>query len=157
MKKVLFVCTHNSARSQIAEELLKKYSNNTFYVSSCGYEPENINPLVVKLLKSQENIDISKKQPKSVFELFRSGKTFNYVISLWEEEGEEKCPVFPGVNYRLYWNFKNPKNFNGNEEIKIKKLNEIKEDIKAHIFKFIEVTNQENEKVNMPRSWRGGI
>lgn len=103
MIKVLFVCIHNSARSQMAEELLRKYGGENFSVQSAGLEPGIVNPLAVEILK-EEGIDIKGKQTQSVFELFKDGKLFHYVVTVCDEAiandvlfSQVKRVVFIGV------------------------------------------------------------
>ena len=137
MKKVLFVCIHNSARSQMAEELLRKYGGEIFIPESAGLEPGELNPIVVKLLKEDENIDISKKKTKSVFDLFKEGKTYNYVITVCDEGSSQRCPMFPGVNNRINWSFADPSSFTGTQEEKLEQTRAVKQTIKNHILEFI--------------------
>jgi arsenate reductase len=78
--KILFICEHNSGRSQIGEGYLKKFAGDHFQIESAGLEPaEQVNPLVVEVMK-EEGIDLSDKKPQSVFELFKAGKLYDHVI-----------------------------------------------------------------------------
>jgi arsenate reductase (thioredoxin) len=115
--KVLFVCVHNSARSQIAEELLRYKSGGNIYVESAGLEPGDLNPIVVDVLKIL-GIDISEKQTKSVIDLFKQGTRFNYVITVCDEAKGEKCPIFPGALKHLHWSIPDPSTFQGSYEEK---------------------------------------
>jgi len=137
LKKVLFVCIHNSARSQMAEELLRKHAGDKFIAESAGLEPGILNPIVVKLLKEDEEIDISEKETKSAFDLFKEGKTYNYVITVCDEEASEGCPMFPGVNNKINWSFTDPSSFTGSEEEKLKQTRAVKQTIESHILEFI--------------------
>jgi hypothetical protein len=77
--KILFICQHNSGRSQIAEAYLKKYVGDQFQIESAGMEPaERVNPLVVEVMK-EEGFDLSDKKPQSVFELFKEGRLYDHV------------------------------------------------------------------------------
>lgn len=96
MPKVLFVCTHNSARSQMAEAYLKKFGGNRFEVESAGIEPGKLNPYVVRAL-AEEGIDIAGKQTQSAFDLLRKGRYYNFVIAVCSKEAAERCPIFPGT------------------------------------------------------------
>jgi arsenate reductase (thioredoxin) len=138
MKKVLFVCIHNSARSQMAEELLRKYGGDIFETESAGLEPGTLNSTVVELLKKDENIDISSKKTQSVFDLFKNGKTYNYVITVCDAEASQKCPLFPGITNKINWSFDDPSQFTGSNEEKLNATREIKETIKKHILDFID-------------------
>lgn len=135
-KKVLFVCTHNSARSQMAEGFLKHLAGDEYEVISAGIETSEVNPLAVESMK-QVGVDISNSMPKSVFKEYQAGKTFHYVITLCDEEQADKCPVFPGQTVRLYWNFRDPVTFYGKENEKMEQMVRIRDDIKAGVEAFI--------------------
>lgn len=139
MVKVLFVCIHNSARSQIAEALLNKYGGDKFSAQSAGLEPGVLNPLTVEVLK-EEGIDITGKQTKSVFDFFKEGKLFNYVVTVCDEGNSERCPIFPGQTSRIHWSFKDPSGFTGSDEEKLEQTKAVKEEIKAAVLAFIEMT-----------------
>lgn len=128
-KKVLFVCIHNSARSQMAEELLRKLAGDRFEVESAGLEPGKLNPIVVEALK-EEGIDIGNKQTKAVFDLFKWGKRYSYVITVCDEASAERCPIFPGLTQRVHWSFTDPSKFQGTDKEKLAKVREVKEEIK---------------------------
>ena len=93
MKRVLFVCIHNSARSQMAEAFLNSLGGDRFEAMSAGLEPGVLNPLVVKVMQ-EAGIDISKNQTKSVFDLFDRGEAFAYVITVCDAARAEACPLF---------------------------------------------------------------
>lgn len=152
-KKVLFVCIHNSARSQIAEELLRKYAPDDFDVESAGFEVSDINPLAIETLQ-EEGIDISNKKTNSVFEFFKQGKLFNYVITVCDEGNAQRCPLFPGLNNRIHWSFEDPKTFEGSAEEKLQKIGVVKEKIRTEILKFIELVGSNQLKENVPNNWK---
>jgi arsenate reductase len=157
MKKVLFVCIHNSARSQIAEALLKKYGDEgLFEVESAGFEPASLNPLAVEVLKKEENIDISNNTTDAVFDLFKQGKHFNLVIAVCDEGNAQRCPIFPGLNYRLHWSFPDPSLVQGNDTDKYLKVKEIYQSIKEEVFKLIELVKADKLKDNFPNNWKIG-
>ena len=131
-QKVLFVCIHNSARSQMAEELLRKMANDRFEVESAGIEPGALNPLVVEVLK-EEGIDISGKKTQKVFDLYKEGRRYGYVITVCDEAGAERCPIFPGVTQRLHWGFTDPSRFEGTREEKLAKVRDVREQIRGRI------------------------
>jgi arsenate reductase (thioredoxin) len=135
-KRVLFVCIHNSARSQMAEELLRKLAGDVFDVESAGIEPGTLNPYVVKVLL-EEDIDISGKKTKSAFDLVKQGGKYDYVITVCDETSAEQCPIFPGKHKRLHWGFPDPSKFKGTDEEIILKIKEIKSQIKDKIEIFI--------------------
>ena len=134
--KVLFVCVHNSARSQMAEAYLKKFGGDRFVAESAGLEPGEINPFVVKVL-AEDGIDISCNTSKSVFHLFKEGRIFQFVISVCDEASGQKCPIFPGLTNRLHWSFDDPSSFIGTDEEKLQRTREIRDAIKARILQFI--------------------
>ena len=136
-QNVLFVCIHNSARSQIAESLLRKMGGDQFNVVSAGLEPGTLNPLVVKVLL-EENIDISGKTTNDVFEFFKQSRHFHYVITVCDEAAAERCPVFPGVTKRLSWSFADPSGFEGSEEEKMQQVRMVREKIRIAVADFIE-------------------
>ncbi|MFA6217812.1 MAG: arsenate reductase ArsC [Candidatus Omnitrophota bacterium] len=135
-KKVLFVCAHNSARSQIAEAFLKQKAGDRFEVESAGFEPGQLNPVVVEVMK-EINIDISGNQTKSVFDLYKQGKLYSYVITVCDESQSDKCPIFPGLAQRLHWSFPDPARFEGTWEEKLVKTREVRDQIKQKIEGFL--------------------
>ncbi|MGH7953493.1 MAG: arsenate reductase ArsC [Limisphaerales bacterium] len=100
-KNVLFVCIHNSARSQMAEAFLNQICGDEFEAHSAGLEPGKLNPIVVEAMK-EVGIDISGNQTKAVFDMFKSGKMFSYVITVCDETSAERCPIFPAINDQSY-------------------------------------------------------
>lgn len=139
--KVLFVCVHNSARSQMAEAFLNKLAADEFMAESAGFEPGTINPLVVEVMK-EIGIDISGNQTKSVFDFFKQGRLFNFVIAVCDGASAERCPIFPGITKRLGWSFEDPSTFTGTHEEKLQKIREVRDLIKSEVENFIK-THQE--------------
>lgn len=135
-QKVLFLCIHNSGRSQIAEAYLKKFGGENFEVESAGLEPGVLNPLVVEVLK-EEGIDISANQTKSVFDLFQQGKRYHYVISVCDAAAAERCPIFPGAIERLNWSFADPAGFTGSQEEKLAEVRKVRDQIKIAVNNFL--------------------
>ena len=130
--KVLFVCIHNSARSQMAEAFLKQKGGDKFEVESAGLEPGNLNPVVVEAMQ-EIGIDISKNKTKSAFELYKQGRLYDYVITVCDEANAEKCPIFPGRAKRLHWGFKDPSSFQGTKEEKLKGTRAVRDEIEQKI------------------------
>src|SRR5271156_3809958 len=122
-KKVLFVCIHNSARSQMAEAFLNQICGEFFEAHSAGIEPGKLNPLVVEAMQ-EIGIDISGNKTKAVFDFIKSGRIFSYVITVCDETSAERCPIFPGVTKRLHWGFPDPSSFQGSVEEKLAKTRE---------------------------------
>jgi arsenate reductase len=135
-KKVLFVCVHNSARSQMAEAFLKESGGELFEVESAGIEPGKLNPIVVDAMR-EVGIDISKNQTKDAFQFLKQGRSFHYVITVCDESSGERCPIFPGVARRLHWNFDDPSTFTGNYEEKLQKTRTVRDAIKTKILDFL--------------------
>jgi arsenate reductase (thioredoxin) len=124
--KVLFICRHNSGRSQIAEAFLKKFYGDYFEVESAGFEPaEEINPLVVRVM-NEVGIDLSEKKPQNVFELFKAGKIYEHVITVCHDT-ESKCPIFPGITNRWHLPFPDPAAVEGTEEEKLEGVRKIRD------------------------------
>jgi arsenate reductase len=113
--RVLFVCIHNSARSQMAEAFLNQICPDKFEAESAGLEPGNLNPVVVEVMR-EIGIDISRNPTKSVFDMFKTGRMFGYVITVCDEANAERCPIFPGVTKRLQWSFPDPSRAKGSQE-----------------------------------------
>jgi arsenate reductase len=131
-RRVLFLCIHNSARSQMAAAFLKQVAGNRFDVESAGLEPGKLNPLVVTAMK-EVGIDISRNKTQSVFDLFRSGQRFQYVISVCDGASAERCPIFPGVTTRLNWSFADPSTFTGAEYERLKQTIAVRDEIRKKI------------------------
>ena len=139
MKKtnVLFVCVHNSARSQMAEAFLNQICCEQFEAHSAGLEPGKLNPVVVEAMQ-EIGIDISANRTKGVFDLLKSGKKFAYVITVCDETSAERCPILPGVTQRLHWSFPDPSGFLGTQEDKLAKTREVRDSIKVKIEEWCE-------------------
>jgi arsenate reductase len=127
--KVLFICQHNSGRSQIAEAYLREFYGDYFEIESAGLEPaKEINPLVVQVM-AEDGIDLSNKKPKSVFELFKEGKIYEHVITVCHDT-ESKCPIFPGITKHWHWPFPDPAAIEGTEAEKLEEVRKIRDMIK---------------------------
>lgn len=134
--KVLFVCIHNSARSQMAEALLKHHGNKLFLVDSAGLKPGSLNSFAVKAMAKMD-IDISQKSTNNVFSYLKNGRSYHYVITVCDQAQSDKCPIFPGNSFRLYWSFSDPSAISGSETEKLEKTIEIRNDIEIKIKEFI--------------------
>ena len=131
-KQVLFICIHNSARSQMAEAFLNDRCGEEFEAHSAGLEPGKLNPVVVEAMR-EVGIDISGNQTKAVFDMVKSGKAFSYVITVCDETSAERCPIFPGVTTRLHWSFPDPSSLGGTPGEKLTRTREIRDTIKARV------------------------
>jgi arsenate reductase (thioredoxin) len=141
---VLFVCIHNSARSQMAEAYLNHFGEDKLRAESAGLEPGILNPLVVEVLK-EDGIDISRNIPKSVTRFLSGGRQFTHVITVCDGTAAEKCPVFPGKGERLHWEFPDPSAFTGSREERLARTREVRNLIKATVKRFVATTVVEKE------------
>jgi arsenate reductase len=130
--KVLFVCIHNSARSQMAEAWLNFLYGDRFEAKSAGLEPGTLNPLAVTAM-DEVGIDISQNKTKSVYDFFKQGELFSWVITVCDESAAERCPVFAGIVKRLHWSFPDPALLTGTAEEKMAAIREIRDDIKRKV------------------------
>ena len=138
LKRVLFLCTGNSARSQMAEAFLRRYGGDRFEAESAGFEPADLNPLMIEAMK-EEKIDLSFNKAKRVFDLAKAGKIYNYVITVCDESNAQRCPVFPGITKRLHWSFEDPSSFIGTHQEKLAKTREVRDQIKDKVKEFIRI------------------
>ncbi len=134
--RVLFVCRHNSARSQMAQAFLNGLAGDRFEAESAGIEPEKLNPLAVTVMR-EVGIDISNQTARSVFELYRNGRLFNFVITVCDEATAEQCPLFPGITRRIHWSFDDPSTLEGSPEQKLEKVRRIRDAIRARIQEWV--------------------
>lgn len=114
-KRVLFVCIHNSARSQMAEALLNSIAPDKFTAESAGLEPGKLNPFAVRAM-AEIGIDISKNSTNAVADYLKEGRQYDYVIAVCDKEAAEQCPIFPGTGEKLHWAFADPSSFKGTDE-----------------------------------------
>jgi arsenate reductase len=131
-RKVLFICVHNSARSQMAAALLNQKCAEFFDADSAGLEPGQLNPLAVEVLR-EIGIDISRNKTQAVFDVFKSGELFAYVITVCDESEADGCPIFPGVTTRLHWSFPDPSKLTGFYEERLKGTRKIRDQISDRI------------------------
>jgi arsenate reductase (thioredoxin) len=140
MKKVLFICGHNSGRSQMAEALLAKMGGSGFTVKSAGLQPaDTVNPLVKKVMQ-ELGIDMAGQTPKSAFDLFKSGELFTHVITVCDKETDDNCPIYPGIQKRENWPFSDPEKLTGSHEEKQAQLRKIRDAIKNRIAEYFGLT-----------------
>ncbi len=127
--RVLFLCYHNSARSQMAEGLLRYIAGDRFEVFSAGIEPTRVHPLSIKAM-AEIGIDISEQSSKSASDLL--SEHFSYIITVCDD-AKEKCPTFPGVAVRLHWPFEDPAKATGSEEEQLEVFRKVRDQIKDRI------------------------
>ena len=130
-QRILFLCTGNSARSQMAEAFLRKYAGDHFEAHSEGLEPKGLNPLTVKVM-DEVGIDVSDQKSKGV-ETYLGKMLFQHLITVCDD-ADKNCPtVWPGVNHRMHWSFEDPAKFEGSEEEKLAKFREARDLIEKKI------------------------
>ena len=137
-KKVLFVCIHNSARSQMAETFCNAFGGEDFIAESAGLEAGTLNQNVVKVM-AEVGFDISKNQCNDVFDFYKEGKTYSYVITVCDESSSQRCPIFPGLveEGRLHWNFADPSGFTGSADEALEQTRKVRDQIKQRVLDFI--------------------
>ena len=134
--KVLFLCRHNSARSQMAEAYLKKFGGDEFAPESAGLETGKLNPLAIEVMR-EDGIDISNNLTKDAFDLFTQGKSFFYVITVCDTHTADKCPVFPGLHKMINWDFADPAEFKGTNEEQLAQTRVVRDEIKEAVQQFV--------------------
>ena len=132
-QKVLFVCTGNSCRSQMAEGMLRHYGKDKFEVFSAGLEPSYVHPLANKTM-SESGIDITNQHSQTVNEFL--GEDFSYVITVCDS-AKELCPVFPGKYKAIHWGIEDPASAEGTETERMKDFRRVRQNILERINHFI--------------------
>ena len=134
--RVLFLCTGNSARSQMAEAFLRLYGGSRFEAHSAGLEPKGINPCTRQVL-AEVGVDMSGQTSKDLTVYL--GKThFGYLITVCGN-AEERCPIFPGVATRLYWPFDDPAAVDGPDDEKLAAFRRVRDAIEIRILAWLDV------------------
>ena len=129
--KVLFLCTGNSARSQMAEAFIRKYADDRFEAHSAGLEPKGLNPLTVKVM-DEIGIDVSRQMSKGV-NTYLGKMLFQYMVTVCDD-ADRNCPtVWPGVQNRMHWSFQDPAAAEGTEVEKLAKFREVRDLIEKKI------------------------
>lgn len=135
--RVLFVCQHNSMRSQMAEAWLNQLGKPLFQAESAGSFPSTIDPLVVRLMK-ETGLDITLHRTKNCDDLLAAGKRYDYIVTVCDESRDNPCPVFPGEKGRLHWLIPNPLKLEGDQEERMAGIRCISENIRQQALDFIE-------------------
>lgn len=130
------MCTHNSARSQMAEAFLNALGRGRFEAESAGLEPRAINPLVVEVMK-EAGFDLSHKEPHPVLDFYKQGRLYHHIIFVCDKSTEEQCPIFPGLGKRHSWPFPDPSKAEGTHEEKLAQIRKIRDDIRSRIERWI--------------------
>jgi arsenate reductase len=139
-RRVLFVCIHNSARSQMAEAFLKKFGGDAYDAESAGLEPGRMNPNVITVM-AEVGIDLSKKETQGVFNLYKKGTEYDVVITVCDGASAEKCPVFPGSGKSIAWSFEDPSSFKGSAEEILQRTRKVRDEIEKTVLHFIREEN----------------
>ena len=129
MRRVLFLCTHNSARSQMAEGLLRARGGDAFEAHSAGVEATEVRPLAVVAM-AELGIDISGQTSKRMDTY--AGQAFDTVVTVCDE-AREACPVFPGAGRTLHWSFDDPSAATGSDEARLAVYRRVRDEINARI------------------------
>jgi arsenate reductase len=136
-QKVLFVCIHNSARSQMAEAFLNSLGGNRFIPESAGLEPGTLNSTVVEVMM-EAGVDISSNKTKGVDHFLDQKKEFSYVITVCDEASAERCPHFPGTAKKEHWSFPDPSRFVGSPAEKLAQTRLVRDAIRKKTADFIQ-------------------
>jgi len=131
-QRVLFICIHNSARSQMAEAWLNAICGEEFEAHSAGLEAGTLNPTAVEAM-AEVGIDISGKGTQRVFDVWKSGPVFAYVVTVCDESSAEQCPIFSGLTKRLHWSFPDPSALAGTDEEKLAGMRKVRDQIREKI------------------------
>ena len=140
MKKVLFVCIHNSARSQMAEAFLNQLGEGRFIAESAGLEPGELNPVVVKAMQ-EVGLDLSGNTCDSIDDYLPRAKEFTFVVTVCDETAAERCPTFPGSVKRLHWGFPDPSALEGSFEDRLDRTRTIRDLIQARVSEWLSTGN----------------
>jgi arsenate reductase len=132
-RRVLFLCVHNSARSQMAEGMLRAWAGDRFEAYSAGNEATEVRPLAIRAM-SELGIDIGGQRSKTTAEY--AGQRFDYAITVCDE-AREACPYFPGADAQLHWAFDDPAAATGSEEERLAAFRRVRDEIAARIREFI--------------------
>ena len=134
---VLFVCVHNSARSQMAEAFLNDLGGERFYAESAGFEPAPINPYVIRAM-AEAGYDLSGKTAHDVYEYFKQERMYHIVVKVCDLKNSQRCPIFPMTRVVLNWPLPDPSEFTGTDDVIMDKVRNLRDTIRAHVVKFIE-------------------
>ena len=142
--RVLFVCTGNSARSVMAEALLRTHAGQGFEVHSAGTEPKGINPLTLRVL-AEAGLDVSFARSKSVAEF--AGQSFDYVVTVCDQ-ARQACPVFPGGGATLHWGYEDPAEAIGTDEERLVVFRRVLTQLGERVRQFIPIAERDHATVS---------
>jgi arsenate reductase (thioredoxin) len=135
--RVLFLCSGNSARSQMAEAWLRKFAGERFEVHSAGLDAKGIHPLTIQVME-EVGVDMSRHESKPLTRYLNT-LHFGYLITVCDRAAEA-CPIFPGMGQRLHWPFEDPATFEGSTEEKLLKFRQVRDQIKEKILAWVAQT-----------------
>jgi arsenate reductase (thioredoxin) len=135
-KRVMFICIHNSGRSQMGEAFLRRLAGDRFEVASAGIEAGRLNPLVVRAM-DEVGVGMDGHYAKKAQDFVDKGERFDYVITVCDESNAERCPMFPGKHVRLHWGFPDPSALTGTDEERLAGIRPIRDAIEARVREFI--------------------
>lgn len=138
--RVLFVCTGNSARSILAEAVLRQVGRGRFVAASAGTHPAGVHPLTLRVL-DEAGVDGSGLRSKSIDEL--TGQSFDYVITLCDD-ARAICPVFPGADQSLHWGYRDPAGASGSEDERIEAFRRVLTAISERIRQFVTIAERQD-------------
>jgi arsenate reductase len=141
--RVLFVCIHNSARSQMAETFLNNYGENKYKAESAGLEPGKMNQNVVRVMQ-ELGFDLSRKETQGVSDLIKKGSSYDAVITVCDEASAEQCPVFPGTGKKISWSFADPSSFSGTPDEILRQTRQVRDEIEKAVITFIKESSVVN-------------
>lgn len=136
-KRIMFVCIHNSARSQMCEAFIRHYAKDRFEVHSSGIEAGRLNPLVVRAME-EIGISMDGHYAKPAQEYIDRKEVFDYVVTVCDESSAERCPMFSGKHRRLHWGFPDPSAITGTDEEKLAGIRPIRDDIRKRVLEFLD-------------------
>ena len=135
-KSVLFVCIHNSARSQMAEAFLREIGGDFFTAASAGLEAGTLNPLVVRAM-GEIDLDISNQSTDTIDSIIRRGDRFDYVVTVCDAANAQRCPIVPGTMEKLHWSFADPATVSGDAREKAEQVRVIRDQIREQVCAFV--------------------
>lgn len=138
MLKVLFVCVHNAARSQMAEAFLNRLGAGRFHAESAGLEKGTLNPYVVRAM-AEIGYDIADNRVKSVFDFYKQAREYDLVIKICDASAGQACPVFPSAVATFQWDFRDPASFTGSDEEILAQVREVRDAIHTRIEEMLRV------------------
>jgi arsenate reductase len=135
-KRVMFICIHNSGRSQMGEAFLRHLAGDRFEVASAGIESGKLNPLVVKAME-EVGVSMDGHYAKKAQDYVDRGEHFDYVVTVCDESNAERCPMFPGKHVRMHWGFPDPSALTGTDNEKLAGIRPIRDAIEDKVKEFI--------------------